>query len=95
MTSSQPPQPPGGYGPPPQGGQPGYGQQPGFPPPQPGQPGHGQQGTEQGGVHEDILNTSKFRIETRAKFEKCSYPSVEPHFAARRLQCTCDDLKKG
>jgi hypothetical protein len=43
MTSSQPPQPPGGYGPPPQGGQPGYGQQPGFPPPQPGQPGHGQQ----------------------------------------------------
>src|SRR6185312_2634190 len=31
------------YGPPPQGGQPGYGQQPGFPPPQPGQPGHGQQ----------------------------------------------------
>jgi hypothetical protein len=42
MTSSQPPQPPGGYGPP-QGGQPGYGQQPGFPPPQPGQPGHGQQ----------------------------------------------------
>jgi hypothetical protein len=44
MTSSQPPQPPGGYGPPPQGGQPGYGQQPGFPPPQPGQPGHGQPG---------------------------------------------------
>lgn len=42
MTSSQPPQPPGGYGPPP-GGQPGYGQQPGFPPPQPGQPGQGQQ----------------------------------------------------
>jgi len=38
MTSSQPPQPPGGYGPPP-GGQPGHGQQPGFPPPQPGQPG--------------------------------------------------------
>jgi hypothetical protein len=49
MTSSQPPQPPGGYGPPPQGGQPGYGQQPGFPPPgqqppygqQPGQPPYG------------------------------------------------------
>ncbi|WP_448626922.1 hypothetical protein [Geodermatophilus sp. URMC 64] len=43
MTSSQPPQPPGGYGPPPQGGQPGYGQQPGFPPPAPGQPSYGQQ----------------------------------------------------
>lgn len=42
MTSSQPPQPPGGYGPPPQSGQPGYGQ-PGFPPPGPGQPAYGQQ----------------------------------------------------
>ena len=40
MTSSQPPTP-GGYGPPPQGGQPGYpppqGGQPGYPPPAPGQ----------------------------------------------------------
>jgi hypothetical protein len=44
MTSSQPPQPPGGYGPPPQqGGQPGYGQQPGYPQPGAGQPSYGQQ----------------------------------------------------
>ncbi|MGY1602656.1 hypothetical protein [Geodermatophilus sp. SYSU D00815] len=49
MTSSQPPQPPGGYGPPPQGGQPGYGQQPGFPPPAPGQPSYGQPGQPQPG----------------------------------------------
>jgi hypothetical protein len=42
MTSSQPPQPPGGYGQP-QGGQPGFGQQPGYPPPAAGQPPYGQQ----------------------------------------------------
>jgi hypothetical protein len=42
MTSSQPPQPPGGYGPPQPGGQPGYGQQPGQPQPGPGQPSYGQ-----------------------------------------------------
>ena len=51
MTSSQPPTP-GGYGPPPHGGQPGYpppyGGQPGYPPPQGGQPGYPPQGGQPG-----------------------------------------------